>query len=1330
MPSVDRRVVEMEFNNDRFEGNAQATISTLDKLKSALHFPGASKGLSDINTAANNVNFASMESSLDSLNNRFSTLGIIGMTVIQRLTNAGINGFNKIIGQITQGGLKRALNLEQARFQFKSLLGQDIKDTKALSAEVEKYMGNGGPIQKAVKGTAYGLDEAARVGSQLMASGIKDTKSMEGALTAISGVAAMTGSSYSDVGEIFTTVAGNGKLMTQQLRQFSFRGLNASATLAKYLNHVSKGAHVTEADVNEMVTKGEIDFKTFAKAMEWAFGDSAKKANDTFTGSLSNVKAALSRLGAEIYVPGLEGMRKIFVALIPVIDAVHSALNNLIKPIMGGFTKATSAVAKFLSSLTTVNKAQETVFKAGNQKFSKNLSDTFKGLASAVDLIGRALAAVLKTIFPFAKSAGSLLGVILSITGALGRLITRFDNFIKSSKTAAGIMEVIRAAFTGVANGISNIFNGLANIITNAFTPNVKKAGKAVDDLSGHFNIFNSIAKAVTKVFTVVNDAIKKGLHNISEALTGNNREGLYGIFAGLFVYMGYMLKKTRIFLGKYYDAWQKGSFKPLFEYFDRVVLQNVMNAMDNLNNTLKAYQENLKADTLRKISIAILILASAMMMLASIDGKKLAESVAGIGAVMAELMLAMAALSMIINGGDLKFMQAFKLGMLFDEITAAMINMSISVAILSGAVKALSKISGKDLLKSLGAVASLMIMLGGMAKFLSSSDISMKRTSQFIILAASIQILTSALKKLAGLKLTEIGKGLLGLAGILGSLAAFVSLVNGKSLSKVSGGLIAFGTGIYILASAMKVLSGINAGGIVKSLASLGAIFAGIAALNAVLKSNNLSSSAVGILIFAGAVKILAEALKVMSQMSGKEIAKSLITLAASVGILVGAMSLLSGIAPSIILVSVAFGILAKSMLILGPALIVLGSIPIGNIVKALVTLVAALGIFAAAAAFLTPVIPAMLALSAAMAVLGAAVTLLGVGITSLSTGLAAFAATASTVIASADLMAQAAVQMIASFLSAILKDLPKLAVMGGKIIVAVLKGLAKNMGKIVTVGAKVIVNFIRGITKNMGKIIQAAFNLIIKFINALARAIDNNSARLGAAGGRLVRAIVRGTAKAAWAMASEMFGAGANVIKGFIRGINAWIPRAIAAIGGLGSKALAKIRKILGIHSPSTKFKEIGKYTVLGFVSGIRDNQGSATKAMEEFNRSIMGLYGNTSISSNNPVITPVLDLSEVKKSASSVNGLLSNQTIGVGLGMTNDISTVDANSNILIEGQAKIFEAIAKLAENSDSVDVNEIYAAVRQGASDANISMRLNNRELSREMKNMGVVFNHG
>ena len=47
--TVDSKVVEMQFDNRKFESNVATSMSTLDKLKHSLNFEGAAKGFDNIN---------------------------------------------------------------------------------------------------------------------------------------------------------------------------------------------------------------------------------------------------------------------------------------------------------------------------------------------------------------------------------------------------------------------------------------------------------------------------------------------------------------------------------------------------------------------------------------------------------------------------------------------------------------------------------------------------------------------------------------------------------------------------------------------------------------------------------------------------------------------------------------------------------------------------------------------------------------------------------------------------------------------------------------------------------------------------------------------------------------------------------------------------------------------------------------------------------------------------------------------------------------------------------------------------------------------------------
>lgn len=286
---VDERIVSMQFDNKQFEANVKTSMSTIQKLKQSLNFKDSGKSLENLSKAANEVKFDKLLSGVETLEKRFSAMGIVGMRVIENLTDSAMQMVTKtknlITSTIKQGGISRATNIENARFQLQGLL----KDDEAVAAVMKN-------VSDSVDGTAYSLDAAAKVASQLAASGMRAGDEMFSSLRAVAGVAAMTNSSYEDIGRIFTQVAGQGRMMGDQLLQLSGRGMNAAATLAEQLGK-------TEQEVRDMVSKGQISFSTFASAMDNAFGEHAKKANETLNGAFSNVKSALARIGAEFVAP-------------------------------------------------------------------------------------------------------------------------------------------------------------------------------------------------------------------------------------------------------------------------------------------------------------------------------------------------------------------------------------------------------------------------------------------------------------------------------------------------------------------------------------------------------------------------------------------------------------------------------------------------------------------------------------------------------------------------------------------------------------------------------------------------------------------------------------------------------------------------------------------------------------------------------------------------------------------------------------------------------------------------------------------------------------------
>ena len=80
------------------------------------------------------------------------------------------------------------------------------------------------------------------------------------------------------------------------------------------------------------------------------------------------------------------------------------------------------------------------------------------------------------------------------------------------------------------------------------------------------------------------------------------------------------------------------------------------------------------------------------------------------------------------------------------------------------------------------------------------------------------------------------------------------------------------------------------------------------------------------------------------------------------------------------------------------------------------------------------------------------------------------------------------------------------------------------------------------------------------------------------------------------------EFFNAGKNLIQGFIDGIKNLKEQAISSVTGIATSAVDKFKTLLGIHSPSTVFAELGNYLVQGLANGITGSLGYVNNAMTQ--------------------------------------------------------------------------------------------------------------------------------
>lgn len=351
--------------------------------------------------------------------------GALASGTFGKIAKAGVGAFTGIgtvlAGLAAKGGMTRALNLEQAQQMFKGMKldWADYKDT----------------VNAAVDGTAFSLDQAALVAANLAASGVAAGDDMRRALDACTGTAATFGRDLGDIGSIFQKVAAQGKISGETVQQFADRGVNVTAILSEALGKSSD-------EIKEMVSRGKIDFKTFSDAMYDVFGDSASAANETFTGSMANMRSAISRIGEKFMTPIKDNA-------VPVFNSVRLALNQV--------NKALQPVADRFSQLADVAGGK---IVAAFDGFTKRMEDGASVLEAVKggleDVFGADIVAKAEGLVA-AVGGLAALGPVLKLAGeGVGIAAKGFDAF----NGVAGPVVATLSEISGKAAGFAKTFAG------------------------------------------------------------------------------------------------------------------------------------------------------------------------------------------------------------------------------------------------------------------------------------------------------------------------------------------------------------------------------------------------------------------------------------------------------------------------------------------------------------------------------------------------------------------------------------------------------------------------------------------------------------------------------------------------------------------------------------------------------------------------------------------------------------------------------------------------------------------------------------------------------
>lgn len=893
------------------------------------------------------------------------------------------------------------------------------------------------------------------------------------------------------------------------------------------------------------------------KTVKMAFRDVFPADTESMLANIS--KSFRSLMDALVpSAPTLESLRKIFGGIFAVlhigtsiVSAIFTGFKALFGALFEGSDKTSGGLLQLLGSVgELLMKFDEWLTKGGKlSDFMQNLGETIgTTLNPVVKIIGGIVSALgsLTTGGPTAffesitSSLGGLSingdkvkGVFESIGASLGKLdFSKLKNMFAGidfnaagdmAKKGVGIaVDVIRGIAQGLAQeglpAIISAVSSLGSTIISAIKGVLGISSPATTMFPIGVNIVMGIAHGIAGAIKAIPDALAVIVPAIGEVLMDGLR-ALPGLISGA-------------------GQFVKDAFSQLFGGMDSLDFASVINALiagglmlalrnftksfagigdavtgvlDQTKDSLKTFQNAVRAKMLMDIAIAVALLAGALLVLSFIPMDRLAK---GLGAMAIMLGMITVALMVMNKIGqtvdkDGEIINKFNFNLI--ALGASMLLIATAMIALATAVAIFGSMSIEELIKGLGGMAiGLGILMGAMFLFTKFPKGAVEGfAASIIVMAIAMNILAAAVFAFGSMDLGTLAKGL---------------------------GAIAIGLGLFV--AALMILSAVPPG--------------------------SLAGVATGMLAMATAMLIMSTAVVAFGNMDLATLAVGMTAMAIGLGIMVAALVILGANVGGTIVAAGAMLSMALAMAMLVPVIATLGNMDMSTLAKGLIALGIALALFVIAVgalgAIATVVGPGLLMLGGALALAGVGMLAFGTGFALMAAAgvagvavlSAAFAAiiallpqfarqVAAALVSMIETFAQAAPRlrkatvtilrnmlaavrqltpdfgktmlvMIMTGLNVLGKAVPRFVEVGLRIIESFLKSVAKHIPKMTQHAIDIVVKFISTLAKNMGRITEAGVNLILKFIEGLTRAINNNASRIGQAGLKLAMALING--------------------------------------------------------------------------------------------------------------------------------------------------------------------------------------------------------------------------
>ena len=946
--TIDERIVSMQFDNKNFESNVQESMTTLEKLKKALNFKGATSGLEAVDQASKKVNFSGMQNAVDEIGVRFSALQVVATTALANITNSVVNAGKQMVSAfaiqpITSGFQEyesqiNAIQTIWSNTQSKGTTFDQINEAlDELNTYADKTIYNFTEMTNNIgRFTAAGVDleesvQAIKGIANLGALSGSNSQQVSSAMYQLSQALASGKVSLMDWNSVITANMGGEVFQNALIRTARNLGTGVDAALEKYgtfRESLTKGAWLTTDVLNETLAQ-----------IAGAYDDAALRSKGYSEEEISQIIAL-----AQNAEDAATNVRTFSALMDTTMEQLGSGWTNTWEIIVGTFDEAkglfTNVSQQMGDMIGESANARNEMLQGwkdlgGRDALIQSITNSFEALMSVITPIKE----VFQEFFPPMTSERlfELTNKLKDFTANL-KLGEEATEDLKS--IFRGIFSVVKMVIDGISQAI-NFFGNFSEHASDAFQAVVDfgvgigdfftTIQKGVEDGTAFSNVMETISTALGDAASGVGNFFSSGIGKIGEIFNSITPDQvntfLNAIATGAFVTAVKGIKDGLTDLGGETESFSD-TITNVIKNLTGGFSESVTGVLDSVRGALEAWQQNIKSTALLKIAVAVALLANGIAQMAGLNPQALKDALGAITVLFGELILTMTAFERLSAG--LSFGMTGSVGL---------IAMATAINILASALVKVSDLDTDAITRGVEGLAQLAAIMVVSAKALSmGGGTAMQGSVQLVIMAAALKLLASVVNDLAALNMDKMAQGLEGVGILLGEIAAFDAWVNGGAdLMSSAVSMIFIGTAMKILASSVSDLGNLDTGKMTQGLIGLGVVFGEIAALSHLVDGKTLLQSFIPLMGIAGVMYTLAHVLTEIGQLNGTQVANSVGALGVVLAEIVAFIAMLPTDNKKLSVIYQGMPLLAASLVILAAAINLMADLNIEQVGTAL---------------------------------------------------------------------------------------------------------------------------------------------------------------------------------------------------------------------------------------------------------------------------------------------------------------------------------------------------------------------------------------------------------